>query len=75
MFKQVLTQQSGTLTSVGLADAYTDFIISRQAMQCTKATLEFYRYTAAKFLAWAETQGASEPKQITDVCRLQKTRL
>ena len=65
MFTQVVSKQLGTLVSVGMSDAYTDFVLSRQAMQCTKATLEFYRHTAAKFLAWAETQGASEPKQVT----------
>jgi integrase/recombinase XerD len=65
MFTQAVSKQLGTLASVGLSDAYTDFVLSRQAMQCTKATLEFYRYTAAKFLAWAETQGATEPKQVT----------
>jgi site-specific recombinase XerD len=65
MFTQAVSKQLGTLASVGLSDAYTDFVLSRQAMQCTKATLEFYRHTAAKFLAWAEMQGASEPKQVT----------
>lgn len=56
--------QIGTLASVGLADAYTDFVLSRQAMQCTKATLDFYKYTAERFLAWAEGQGVSTPSQI-----------
>ena len=64
MLSAVVSKQSGTLASVGLSDAYTDFVLSRQAMQCTKATLEFYRHTAAKFLAWAEGQGASDPKQM-----------
>lgn len=64
MLPQVVRKQSGTLVSVAFADAYTDFILSRQAMQCTRATLEFYRYTAAKFLVWAERQGASSPKQV-----------
>lgn len=40
------TQQKRTLASVALHDAYTDFILSRQAAQCTPATLEFYKHTA-----------------------------
>lgn len=64
MYSQTVSKISGTLASVGLSDAYLDFTISRQALQCTKATLEFYRYTAAKFLAWSEGQGVSSPEQI-----------
>lgn len=43
-----------TLTSPDLSDAYTDFILSRQAMNSSAATLEFYYYTCGKFLEWAE---------------------
>ncbi len=64
MLPQLVSKQLGTLASVALADAYFDFILSRQAMQCTKATLEFYRHTAGRFLAWAEKQGATNPKQF-----------
>ncbi len=64
MLPQLVSKQLGTLVSVALADAYFDFILSRRAMQCTKATLEFYRHTAGRFLAWAEKQGATSPKQI-----------
>jgi P4 family phage/plasmid primase-like protien len=65
MFSQSATQTFRYLVSPDLADAYTDFVLSRQAMRCTRATLEFYRHTASKFLEWAETQGVSQPKQIT----------
>jgi integrase/recombinase XerD len=54
-----------SLASVALIDAWTDFVLSRQAMNCTKATLEFYRYTAGKFLEWIETQGVTQPEEIT----------
>ena len=64
MFTQTVSNQVGTLASVELADAYTDFVLSRQAMQCTKATMEFYKYTACKFLTWAERKGARNPQQI-----------
>lgn len=36
---------SGTL-------AYEDFILSRESLRCTPATMEFYRYTAGKFVEW-----------------------
>lgn len=65
MLPHTVSQQWGNLVSVELSDAYTDFVLSRKAMQVTKATLEFYRHTAAKFLVWAEQQGASNPKQVS----------
>ena len=39
------------LASVGLLDGFTDFILSRQPMNCTLSTLQFYRFTAGVFLA------------------------
>jgi hypothetical protein len=39
------TIQSWTLASVALRDAYTDFMLSRQAMNVTKAMLVFYHLT------------------------------
>ena len=54
------------LTSAALLDAYTDFILSRHAMNAARTTLEFYRFTAGKFLEWAEnTHAVTEPKEIT----------
>lgn len=53
------------LASLSLTDAYTDFILSRQAMNSTPATLSFYRYTAGVFLSWVENQGVTEPAEIT----------
>lgn len=62
--KKVQEQQKWTLASVALDDAYTDFILSRQAMQCTPATLAFYKFTAGVFLRWVEERGISSPDQI-----------
>jgi site-specific recombinase XerD len=62
---RVKALQKWTLASVALTDAYTDFILSRQAMNCTPATLEFYRHTAGVFLAWCENQGVTGPEQVT----------
>jgi hypothetical protein len=38
------------LASVGLLDGFTDFILSRQTMNCTPSTLQFYRFTVG--LSW-----------------------
>ena len=62
---RTLTKAKWTLASVALTDAYTDFILSRQAMNCTPATLEFYKYTAGAFLSWAEAQGITQPEGVT----------
>jgi site-specific recombinase XerD len=53
------------LVSVALQNAYTDFILSRQAMLCTPATMEFYIHTAGKFLSWLERQGMTSPQEVT----------
>jgi site-specific recombinase XerD len=54
-----------TLASLALSDAYTDFMLSRQAKQCSSATLEFYKYTAGAFLGWLEAQGVTSPDEVT----------
>lgn len=58
------TGQDRTLTSPMLVEAYTDFILSRQAMQCSPATLEFYKYTTAVFLFWLEKRSITSPQEI-----------
>lgn len=54
-----------TLASVALRDAYTDFMLSRQAMQCSPATLRWYQNTAGAFLTWSEGQGITAPAEVT----------
>lgn len=34
-------------------------------MNCTPATLEFYKYTAGAFLSWVEAQGVTGPEEVT----------
>lgn len=34
-------------------------------MNCTPATLQFYRHTAGVFLRWCESQGLTQPDQVT----------
>jgi integrase/recombinase XerC len=58
--------QKSTLTSPALLDAYTDFILSRQAMNAAKTTIDFYKFTVGKFLEWAEKQrGVKNPEEVT----------
>jgi site-specific recombinase XerD len=64
MSSRTATQQKWILASLALTDAYTDFILSRQAMQCRPATLDFYKYTAGVFLKWVEGQGVTSPVQV-----------
>lgn len=40
------------MEKMNFIDAYQDFVLSREAKLCTKATLEFYNYTAGKFVEW-----------------------
>jgi hypothetical protein len=54
MTPRTVTQQKWTLASLALTDAYTDFILNRQAIQCTSAALDFYKYTAGVFFKWVE---------------------
>jgi len=53
------------LASVALLDGFTDFILSRQAMNCTLSTLQFYRFPVGVFLAQIESQGVRDQKEVT----------
>ncbi len=65
MSPKTKTAARWTLASVALLDAYTDFILSRQAMNCASATLKFYGNTAGVFLAWVESQNVTTPTEVT----------
>ena len=56
MSPRTATTKKWYLASLALTDAYTDFILSRQAMQCAPNTLAFYKNTAGIFLNWIEGQ-------------------
>jgi site-specific recombinase XerD len=45
-----------------IEDAYLDFMLSRQAMLCKESTLEFYKFTAGKFIEWVDVPS---PKDLT----------
>lgn len=53
------------LDSVALLDAYTDFILSRQAALCAENTIKFYQYTAGLFVRWLEGQGAASAAEVS----------
>ena len=59
------TTQKWTLASVALIDAYTDFMLSRQAMNAKETTLDYYKYTMGVFLSWAEAHGITSPEAVT----------
>jgi site-specific recombinase XerD len=63
MSPQKQLNKKSPLASLTLRDAYTDFVLSRQAMRCTHATLEFYKYTAGRFLEWLEQHGITSPRE------------
>jgi hypothetical protein len=56
LLPQTKAKQKYYPASLSLTDAYTDFILSRQAMQCAPTTLDFYKYTAGVFLNWVKGQ-------------------
>jgi integrase/recombinase XerD len=48
-----------------LQNAFNTFILSRQAMRCTPATIEFYQNMIHPFIIWAEQhKRVSKPRQI-----------
>jgi len=61
---RTFASQSWKLVSFQLQDAYTDFILVRQAMQCTPATLTFYKFTACVFLNWIKSQSVTSLEQV-----------
>jgi site-specific recombinase XerD len=65
MFNKVDTKQKWALASYLLQDAYTDFILSRQAMLCSPNTINFYHYTAGKFLKYLEENGITSPDRTS----------
>jgi site-specific recombinase XerD len=52
------------LAAVALVDAYTDFILSRQAALCAENTIRFYQYTAGLFVTWLTGQGVRSAEEV-----------
>ena len=58
------TKQKWALASYALNDAYTDFILSRQAMLCSPRTLSWYAFTLGKVIDWLVENGVTTPEEI-----------
>src|SRR3990172_1779329 len=65
MSPKTKTVTKWALDSFALADAWTDFILSRQAKLCTPGTIKFYGFTAGRFVQWLESQGITAPDQVS----------
>lgn len=65
MSSQIAQAQKWALASVALRDAYTDFILSRQAMLCSPATVKWYAWTLDKFLGSLNEKGITKPDEIS----------
>ena len=47
-----------------LEDAFLDFLLSREAMLCSPATLKFYKFTGGKIIEWCANEGITAPEEI-----------
>ena len=65
MFSKTDTKQKWALASYALQDAYTDFILSRQAMLCSPKTLSWYQFTLGKVMEWLVSNGVTAPDELT----------
>lgn len=65
MLKEKKNTQLWAVASANLQEAYTDFILSRQAMLCKASTLRFYSFTAGRFVSWLEANGIISVEEVT----------
>ena len=47
-----------------IRDAFFDFKLSREAMNCKPSTLEFYDFTAGKWVEWLVQEGVTNPADL-----------
>ncbi len=47
-----------------LEDAFLDFLLSREAMLCSSATMKFYKFTGGKIIEWLAFEGITAPEEI-----------
>jgi site-specific recombinase XerD len=57
--------ETWALSSVELQDAFTDFILSRQAALCSENTILYYRFTCGAFVKWLEEQNVTRPDETS----------
>lgn len=65
MDTQPQVEKKWALASIPFQDAYTDFLVSRQAMMCTPRTIQFYEFTLKKISEWFESHNVHQPTEIT----------
>lgn len=65
MSHQTVINQKWALAFYELTDAYTDFILSRQAKLCSKGMIRLYGFTVGKFIKWLEQEGVTKPEEIS----------
>jgi integrase/recombinase XerD len=58
-------QQKWALDSIALQDTFTDFVLSRQAILCSPATVKWYSWTLGKFHDFLQSQGLGSPAEVT----------
>ena len=64
MFIKAKSTQQKALDSADLEDAYTDFILSRQAALVSQNTILYYKFTAGLFIRWLGDQGITTPDEV-----------
>ncbi|MQC26409.1 MAG: hypothetical protein DWG76_03035 [Chloroflexi bacterium] len=64
MSTETSKKQEWALASIDLHVAFTDFILSRQAMLCSPATVKWYSWTLGKFLEHLKDQDIDAPLEI-----------
>lgn len=62
---QTNTKPKWASASYAIQDAYTDFILSRQAMLCSLRTIEWYQWTLGRILGWLEINDVDSTEKIT----------
>jgi site-specific recombinase XerD len=65
MFKDDLSLEVKASALPGFQDAFLDFMLSRKAMMCTKATIEFYQFTLGKVFDWMYASGVTDIESIS----------
>lgn len=65
MSQKTVVQQTWAVASYALQDAYTDFILSRQAMLCSPKTIRFYHFTVGRFVKYLEENGITTPEDTS----------
>ena len=48
-----------------LRDASLDFLLSRQAINCSASTIKWYKFTLGKILDWFKKHGVQTPEHIS----------